>query len=120
MKQTKAYLTTQDLAELFGRSPATIRYWLHRRHLDRYGKRFGRDWIFNIPDLLRFLNEEMISWYTDPQWALERRRLEQTKARLLHLNGPAGKPRKIAFRSYKLGSIQGSLRRVELYRDSHR
>ncbi|HED03242.1 MAG TPA: helix-turn-helix domain-containing protein [Candidatus Fraserbacteria bacterium] len=120
MKQAKEYLTTQDLAELFGRSPATIRYWLQRRHLNRYGKRFGRDWVFNIPDLLRFLDEEMTSWYADPQWASERRRLGQIKARLRRLNGQAGQPGKIAFRSYKLGSIQGSLRRVELYRDSHR
>lgn len=133
--QTKDYLTTGDLAELFGRSPATVRYWIQHRGLDRYGRRFGRDWVFTPQDILQFLEEEMASWYADRQWASERRHLERVKARLLRLcegrgrGGDKGEIKakarpakreaggKAEFRSYHMGSLHGSLRRVELYRE---
>jgi phage terminase Nu1 subunit (DNA packaging protein) len=123
--QTKDYLTTQDLAELFARSPATVRYWIQHRGLARYGRRFGRDWVFTPEDVLRFLEEVMASWYADKQWTSEHRRLERVKARLLRLCEGEGKTRpakreserKAEFRSYHMGSLHGSLRRVELYRE---
>lgn len=108
--QTKDYLTTADLAQLFGRSPATVRYWIQQRGLARYGHCFGRDWIFTPEDVLRFLEEEMASWYAQPQWISERRRLERIKVRLLHLcEGQAPLPkRKAVFRSYPTGSSTGA------------
>lgn len=122
VKQKTSYLTTQDLADLFGRSPTTIRYWLHHCHLNRYGERFGRDWVFTPEELLHFLEEEMSTWYADKQWVTEHRRLRQIKARLLRLfrapeRDGRRKKAKVTFQSYSMGPIQGSLRRMELYRD---
>lgn len=124
MPQTKmqTYLTTQDLAELFGRSVATVRYWVQQRGLDRYGRRFGRDWVFTPQEVLHFLEEEMVSWYSKTQWVSERRRLDRVKHRLLRLCGLERPPKpkrqaKAEFQSYPMGSLHGSLRRVELYRE---
>lgn len=116
------YLTTQDLAELFERSPATVRYWIHERRLDRYGRRFGRDWVFTPQEVLRFIEEEMASWYAPPQWASQRRHLKRVQAQLHDLCGngqrrKAERKRGLPFQSYALGSLRGSLRRVDLYRE---
>jgi len=125
MTKEEDYLTTGDLAKLFRRSPATVRYWIQQRGLARYGRRFGRDWVFTPEDVLRFLEEEMASWYAEPQWAAARRRLSRVKARLLRLckdreeekTHPPKRKVAAAFRSYPMGALRGSLRRVELYRE---
>jgi len=124
--ETETYLTTQDLAELFERSPATVRYWVQRRGLDAYGRRFGRDWAFRPEDVLRFIDEVMAGWYTPAQWADERDRLTEVKTELRAMasDGRTGSrqrpaPSGAAFRTFAMGAVRGDLSRAELYRERH-
>ncbi len=124
--ETETYLTTQDLAELFNRSPATVRYWVQRRGLDAYGRRVGRDWAFTPAAVLRFIDEVMAGWYTPAQWADERRKLDEARAKLRAManDGPTGSrqrpaPSGAAFRTFTMGAVRGDLSRAELYRERH-
>lgn len=124
--EIETYLTTQDLAELFDRSPATVRYWIQRRGLDAYGRRFGRDWAFTPEAVLRFINEVMVDWYTPVQWAAERGRLAEVKAELRAMttdgrreSQPHPAPSGAAFRTFAMGAVRGDLSRAEIYRERH-
>ena len=120
--ETETYLTTQDLAELFDRSPATVRYWVQRRGLDAYGRRFGRDWAFAPEAVLRFVDEVMAGWDAPAQWAAERDRLVEAKAKLramatddLKGSQPIPAPSGAAFRTFAMGAVRGDLSRAENY-----
>jgi len=124
--EAETYLTTQDLAELFDRSPATVRYWVQRRGLDAYGRRFGRDWVFTPEAVLRFVDEVMVGWYTPAQWAAERDRLAEAKTELRAMATDDRKgsrqrpaPSGAAFRTFAMGAVRGDLSRAELYRERH-
>ncbi len=51
-------LTVRDLAELFGRSPSTIRAWLEARRIPKAYKLRGREWRVSRRSVDCFLESE--------------------------------------------------------------
>lgn len=109
------YLTTKDLSKLFRRAPETIRYWIRNCHLDRYGQRFGREWLFAPEAVVAFMDEAMSSWYSEKQWRQARQALHRIRQRLVSENGHQTTQEQFVFKSYKMGALQGRINRKDLY-----